>query len=165
MRYLIYILIATFPLSTLAQIQLDRQVIGSTGGEGGNSNLEVAYTVGEAVVQTFSTSTLVLTQGFHQPDGILVGMATPEGPRWDISTFPNPTEGPFTLQLGGDYAGKILLQIVTLEGRTVYQTNVVKPQGNMQVQLDLSRWAAGTYYLSVQAQGQASASMAIQKIN
>ena len=52
-----------------AQVQLGRQVIGSTGGYGSGTNFTISSTVGEAVVQTlFSTNNiLILTQGFHQP--------------------------------------------------------------------------------------------------
>ncbi|MCO6499988.1 MAG: gliding motility-associated C-terminal domain-containing protein [Vicingus serpentipes] len=51
-----------------SQIQLDRQVIGSTGGHTTGTTISLSSTVGEAVTQTlFSTSTIILTQGFQQP--------------------------------------------------------------------------------------------------
>jgi len=57
-----------------SQITLERQVIGSTGNHyEGSNGLAVSYTAGEAVVNTFENNPYFLTQGFHQPDGMLLG--------------------------------------------------------------------------------------------
>jgi gliding motility-associated-like protein len=48
------------------QIQLGRQVIGSTGGFAAGSNFTVSSTVGEAVIQTLFSTNTILTQGFQQ---------------------------------------------------------------------------------------------------
>jgi gliding motility-associated-like protein len=49
-----------------AQVQLGRQVIGSTGGYATGTNITLSSTVGEAVVQTVGSGNLILTQGFQQ---------------------------------------------------------------------------------------------------
>lgn len=59
-----------FLLSTHAfgQTQLSRQVVGSMGeSQKLNAEIEISYTVGEAVVKTISKNDLGLTQGFQQP--------------------------------------------------------------------------------------------------
>jgi len=67
MKKLIYLFILT-TLGTNAQVQLSKQVIGTTGGYAEGSTISLSSTVGEAVIQTlFSTSTIILTQGFQQP--------------------------------------------------------------------------------------------------
>ena len=66
----ISLLICTYSNS---QITLERQVIGSTGNHfQGPDGLAVSYTVGEAIVNTFENNPYFLTQGFHQPDGMLL---------------------------------------------------------------------------------------------
>ncbi|MBI5220178.1 MAG: SprB repeat-containing protein [Bacteroidia bacterium] len=45
----------------------ERQVISSSGGDYSNTSLQFNFTIGEAVVQTFQNSGLILTQGFQQP--------------------------------------------------------------------------------------------------
>ena len=57
-------------LSSYAQIFLERQVIGATGGTSPTPWGSVDYTIGESVVLTMKASggNIVLTQGFQQPD-------------------------------------------------------------------------------------------------
>jgi len=73
MKNLLFLILAVLTLnlrlSTLncfAQT-LERQVISSSGGEYSNINLNLNFTVGEAVTETFGNTSLILTQGFQQP--------------------------------------------------------------------------------------------------
>lgn len=61
-------------LMTNAQVEIDRQVIGTLGGSetlSGNTILE--YTAGEPIIETQFSDETTITQGFHQPStaGIL----------------------------------------------------------------------------------------------
>lgn len=49
-----------------AQIQKEREVISSTGGEAQNSSIKLSFTVGETVVPTATSNSVILTQGFEQ---------------------------------------------------------------------------------------------------
>lgn len=61
-----FLLIAlSFQLS--AQVQLDRQVIGSNGNESSGSSINLVSTVGEVAVNTQSNTSLTITEGFQQP--------------------------------------------------------------------------------------------------
>jgi gliding motility-associated-like protein len=55
-----------------SQINLDQQVIGSTGGFSTGSTMTLSSTVGEAVVQSIFSVNMILTQGFQQPMGSLL---------------------------------------------------------------------------------------------
>ena len=73
MKRITYISILLLFISSISfgQVQLGRQVIGSTGGfDTTGTNISVSSTVGEAVVQTLSSSNFILTQGFQQTFGI-----------------------------------------------------------------------------------------------
>lgn len=59
-----------FSTVAFGQVQITRQVIGSTGGAAAGTNIAISYTVGETVIQTISNS-MILTQGFQQPDGFV----------------------------------------------------------------------------------------------
>ena len=48
------------------QVQKEREVVSSTGGEAENSTYKVSFTVGEAVVSTANGNSRILTQGFEQ---------------------------------------------------------------------------------------------------
>ncbi len=84
--------IATFVSITLASSaqSIERQVIGSTGGDAQTASISASFTVGEAVIKTQTAGTITLTQGFQQSDDNIVGIAEPS---LDISltAYPNPT--------------------------------------------------------------------------
>jgi len=69
----IIILFLLVSLQSLAQINLDHQVIGSAGISVPFGNWDVAYTVGEPVITTTTKNNITLTQGFHQPDSSVRG--------------------------------------------------------------------------------------------
>jgi len=49
-----------------AQVQKEREVVSSAGGEAQNSSIDVSFTVGETVVPTAQGNAIILTQGFEQ---------------------------------------------------------------------------------------------------
>jgi gliding motility-associated-like protein len=67
MKKLLYILLLT-TFGANAQVTLERQVIGSTGGYQVGSTMSLSSTVGEPVVQTAFSVSQILTQGFQQPN-------------------------------------------------------------------------------------------------
>lgn len=77
MKKLLYILLLT-TLGANAQVVLDRQVIGSTGGYVVGTSMTLSSTVGEAVVQTLFSVNRILTQGFQQPTLMVDSMVTYE---------------------------------------------------------------------------------------
>ena len=55
-------------LGATAQISIEHQVIGSTGSYQVGASMTLSSTVGEAVVQTLFSTSMILTQGFQQPN-------------------------------------------------------------------------------------------------
>jgi gliding motility-associated-like protein len=70
MKKLLYILLF-IACGANAQVVLDRQVIGSTGGYVVGSSMSLSSTVGEVVGQTLFSVNKILTQGFQQPTLII----------------------------------------------------------------------------------------------
>ena len=67
MKIKLVLILSLISYLATAQIQIERQVIGSAGGYFVTSNLAVSSTVGETMVQTLRNTSTVLTQGFQQP--------------------------------------------------------------------------------------------------
>lgn len=67
LKYSLVFICITLTTLLSAQVQLERQVIGSAGSESNSANLKVAATVGEVSVETVSGGTIIYTQGFQQP--------------------------------------------------------------------------------------------------
>lgn len=144
---------------------LDRQVIGATGHSGGNANLQIDYTVGEAVVATLETNDLILTQGFHQSSVTVVGIADGPAINWAVNHYPNPATHTLNLNIEGDFTADLRLQVVNVSGQQVYSAEVQKDGNNLQHAIPVERWSAGQYFLSIYAEGSPPHTLIFQKIN
>ncbi len=63
------LLLNTFLLSFYAssQVNMNNQLIGSAGANFSNSACQLSFSIGETVTSNFTSSSLLLTQGFQQP--------------------------------------------------------------------------------------------------
>ncbi|MGE0562070.1 MAG: gliding motility-associated C-terminal domain-containing protein [Flavobacteriales bacterium] len=77
MKKLIYILIL-IPVCINAQVVLERQVIGSTGGYQVGTTMSISSTIGEPAIQTLFSVNKILTQGFQQPTNNVDSLVTYE---------------------------------------------------------------------------------------
>lgn len=108
-------------------------VVASTGSDASIGNTYISWTVGETVITTVSTGTNTLTQGFHQPDWLKVGIIETEAD--DIKIFPNPTPGMVNVQVGNqtfdavvyDILGKIVIKPPNISGSTQINLEQLAP--------------------------------------
>ena len=82
-----------------ASSSYSQEVLASAG----DSN----FTIGEAVIYSYSNSSSKLTQGFHQPFISVVGIT--EHPSISINVFPNPTDGFLQIEPQGEIQANVLL--------------------------------------------------------
>lgn len=68
--FLILIALVLFSKKQNAQ-SISRSVLPTNGGTYSGNNLQVDYTVGETITQTFTNGNFILTQGFQQPDSLI----------------------------------------------------------------------------------------------
>lgn len=74
--------------------------------------------------------------------------------RTNVSAYPNPTSGAFTLELNNiATSGKANVKIFDLAGRMVQQYNVNLQQGRNILRYDLARQNRGTYQLVIETAG------------
>ena len=64
-----------------------------------------------------------------------------------VSVFPNPTSAELTLDLAGDYAGRIEVQITDFTGRQLRRLSFDKARGDLRRMLDVRNLAPGMYRL------------------
>lgn len=119
-------------------------VTATTGGEGKAGSTTLAYTVGEAVVATVQNGSIVLTQGFHQPQ--IVTTALKETfPPGTVEVFPNPTTAVVQVKLHDISLENIVIALHDVAGRSIATS---KPGADLW-QTDLSAVATGCYWLTV----------------
>ena len=71
-----------------------------------------------------------------------------EVPQFEISVYPNPSSGVFTIQLDGFSNESLAIEIFDVSGRVVFSYSVTT---DTKFQLDLSSFAKGTYQLQLVA--------------
>lgn len=120
-------------------------VIASAGGCFTTPDVLLSWTLGEPVTETDVSSANYLTQGFEQPQTIIVtNVTSPVNGSGNVNAFPNPFTSVISLQNNNE--GKTLnVELVDMDGKTVLQRTMTAPQE----QFDLSSFSNGIYFLRV----------------
>ncbi len=141
--------LATLSFGFAAQAQsLERQVIGSAGGYEEEAGYSLSFTVGEPVVETAIAGTLVLTQGFQQPDDVSVGVNDVVKFNMDYIIFPNPTMDELTVQLSADKVVEVTISLYDLLGQKLeLMDRKVLVDGVTTSKYNLASLAAANYFV------------------
>lgn len=145
---------------------LERSVIGAYGASGSNGTIEVDMTVGEVAITTGQTGSIIVTQGFHQPDDGITGIEDPLGISVNYSLYPNPTTEKLFLELSTENATELLVEIVDVRGRnTPLESVSMMVSGQVsKTEWDTSRLAEGMYMVVIKNnQGEINGSIRFQK--
>ncbi|HTA81850.1 MAG TPA: T9SS type A sorting domain-containing protein, partial [Bacteroidia bacterium] len=120
-------------------------VIASAGSSSATPNVSLSWTVGEPISETGVSSANYLTQGFEQPQTIVVtDVTSPVAGSGNVTAYPNPFTSIVSLQNNNE--GKTLnVELTDMDGKTVFKTTMV----NKQQQFDLSTYSSGIYFLRV----------------
>ena len=128
---------------------LSPQVISSTGGYSSSGSASLSATTGEmTMVSTFSTGSVIVTQGFQQPEDFNVGVAPLPDPASGISFGPNPSSGTINLFFESTAGMNMIFSVLDLKGALLYELETVKYAGTNFISFDLSVLPAGSYLLS-----------------
>ncbi len=127
-------------------------VIASAGGFASNSNNSLSYTIGEmSMVQTFSSSNTILTQGFQQPNESITGLLDVASNDFgSFVVYPNPAvnDAWIGFQLNGP--GKVTVLLYNELGQklaSVYHAEYTN--GKIVQPVNVSSLSSGAYFLSM----------------
>jgi hypothetical protein len=150
-----------------AQISIERQVIGAAGFLSAPGTLQSSITVGEIFTATSSQETLIITQGFQQPDTLIhVGLKSPDNPITRFSIYPNPTMDRVILEFVLDQPMKIGIDIYNQFGQQLTQNSELSVRDNFKQELDFSGFPAGNYFVVVKsANGSLYKGFKVQKVD
>jgi hypothetical protein len=122
-----------------------QEVITSAGDFHQNSNFSVSWTIGEPVIDTWSASGTVLTQGFQQP--ILVSVSIYENPdlNYTINAFPNPTSDFLNVVISNGTYDKMQYLLFDVTGKLIDSRQIVSEQ----TEILFSHLPVATYYVKI----------------
>lgn len=130
-------------ISLVHSQSIEPQVLAAGGEHNIGNSAQLSHTLGETIIQTLTSSTSILTQGFHQPETGNVGIEKWREEGWGLGIYPNPSAGQFTVQLNA--AHPMHLRIINAVGQLIIEEPINKGHNY----IDLSNFAAGMYLLSV----------------
>ena len=90
MKYTFIVLLFVLTGWGLSAQQLAPSVLASSGSHGQAGNYSLDWTLGEATVSTSRSGDFILTQGFHQPELLVIIGSIDVDLDVEVRAFPNP---------------------------------------------------------------------------
>ena len=151
MKNNLFTLIAMLCFAGFIQAQtLSPTVVSSSGGYFTTAGGSLSFTVAEmTMVQTFTTSGNILTQGFQQPEDLNVSIAETPSLTGEVLIYPNPTNGNFTLSYLSNETSVTTIKLYNLVGQVVLTKSVAQVNGLNTVDFDISSFSQGIYMLEL----------------
>ena len=140
MKKLLLILLC-LPMIGFGQVATP-SVVSSSGDSYSNGNIIMDYTLGEIVVETFSNTANILTQGFHQ--GVLKVITAVLDIGIKTKIYPNPTTNFIIIELEKNVNAELL--VYDINGKIVIKDRLNNEQ---QKQLDFGFLNQGNYILHI----------------
>ena len=156
-QLLIYVVVAFLSLffcqETLTAQKLDRTIYSSCGKHIATATFSLSYNIGETIVNTGKTSSIILSQGFEQPDGAVITSVHSSSSLLFITAFPNPVKDMLYIhQTGNLKITDINMEIVDVQGKRTIQENRQYLSPDHPIFIDLSGYRSGVYLIRLWAQ-------------
>jgi hypothetical protein len=132
-------------ISLTAQTTISRNVVASTGGSAQVGNTLIQFTIGEVAVLTQQSSSLLLSQGFQQPEFTISSLAVPAVE--NMRVFPNPATSRTKVDFDLFTDAKVVINLVNNSGQIVHSSSVTSKAGKIEYVIPLNGLAAGLYHV------------------
>jgi hypothetical protein len=121
-----------------------QQVVSSNGDSESAAAVEVSWTLGEAVIETFIGGSNMLTQGFHQTKITITAVSDVLIPGLEIMVFPNPTPEIITIQFS-EYVEGSRYWLYDLRGKLLENKLI----SSADTEINMRNYASGQYILKL----------------
>lgn len=147
MKFLTVLSLAALPFLGMAQ-SISPEVVASAGEHFENGSVQLSWTLGEVVIDTYDNGTNILTQGFHQTNLTVTAIdETLADVRMNL--YPNPTSEYLNIELSNNEQ-QINLQVYDMSGRLIHK-DVINAYDTKYV-LPMQSVATGKYLIQMQSE-------------
>jgi hypothetical protein len=147
MKFLTIISLSLLPFAGLAQ-SITPEVIASAGEHYDNGTVQLSWTLGEVMIDTYDNGTNILTQGFHQTQ-LTVTSIEENLADVTMNLYPNPTSEYLNISLRNNQ-NDINLQLYDMSGKLVHK-DVINAHDTKYV-LPMQQVSAGNYLVQMQSE-------------
>lgn len=147
MRHLQLLLAFNFLLVIGYGQSISSSVIASGGGSYEAGGISLSWTIGELAVETFTTSNLILTQGFQQGYYEITSVNDPLVKSIDLEIYPNPAIDFINIEIKNTEVKSVRLELYNIDGALI--TNEQWENTGAPYKVQLNRFSANQYILKV----------------
>jgi hypothetical protein len=124
-------------------------VLSNGGGYTQTPSGSIAWTFGEPVSASYFASMKYTTMGFHQPEAALGTLIKENENEKGFIVFPNAVSDLLNLDFKGLEATTYNLRMVDAAGRLIYNSDILITESETRYCIIMTKYAAGTYYLTL----------------
>ena len=107
--------------------------------------ITLQWTMGESLVSTVRAPGNIYTEGFHQPELIVVPWGNNDQQGFQVNLFPNPVHSILTVNVRSDSDNEVNVEVLDLMGRKLYDRGYLKP--NFQHDINLKELPSSVYLI------------------
>jgi len=129
-----------------------QQVVSTSGNHAENGSDQLSWTVGETVIETYSSVNNILTQGMHQSKLTVTAIEEIIGSGYEIFAFPNPATVCIYLKLVSLMPGQESLilkdfsfKLYDLNGKLLMYKHIENPE----TVIRMDNFTPSTYFLKL----------------
>jgi len=136
-----------------AQTILYKSVLASGGASFTSAGLSADWTVGQPIVNQYTTTGLVVTEGFHPvyvaqaANGVPIVLSNITA----VKTYPNPTSYLLNISIDQALERPVTIDILDIASKMVKNTINLPANAHIKTTINMSALAAGTYIISLNA--------------
>lgn len=152
---LLAFIVLSWSKSANAQLVLNKSVIANGGASYSSPGLSADWTVGQTVINQYTSSGLTITEGFHP---LAVDAATPPVNGIaavknivSVNAYPNPTSNTLNITVVQNQPGAITIQILDGTGRIVKSSITLPARQSVNTEIDMSTLSPGIYMFMINA--------------
>ena len=140
----ILLLFVAISVKTVIAQSVSPDVIATSGTSFSDGTSQLDWTLGEPATSTFTSGSDMLTQGFHQPNLLATSINNIET-NYSLLVYPNPSIDFIQLQFQ-NLKEAVTVDLLSSDGKLLQSKAA---NSTSELQMDMSKYAAGTYLLSV----------------
>jgi hypothetical protein len=125
-------------------------VISASGGFYQAGGVTLSSTIAEmTMVDTYITSSSIVTQGFQQPEILTTLISEDSSPKANITVYPNPTNGNCFINFTTSETTSCSVKITSMVGQVILDQLYIAGMGENILKVDLSLQSSGIYFLEI----------------
>lgn len=121
-----------------------QEVVSSAGETNVAQGYEVSWTIGEPVIETVSSGTNILTQGFHQSKLRVTAVNDIRPNNLEVNVYPNPTQE-FIIILLNEVTENTGFELYNMSGEILKEKKIY----SLETSVSLKNYTSGSYLLKL----------------